>query len=145
MKRVLIATVAGGLAFFLLGGLIYEVILGGFYEANLGSATGVLRELPIWWALVVSQLGLGAVVTYVFLHADVATASDGLRTGAIFGLLFGIAMAFDLYAVTNWSNVTVAFVETFVTAVRIALGGAVIGWTLGIGSGTDEGATQDQL
>ena len=63
MKRVLIATVAGGLAFFLLGGLIYEVILGGFYEANLGSATGVLRELPIWWALVVSQLGLGAVVT----------------------------------------------------------------------------------
>ena len=100
MKRVLIATVAGGLAFFLLGGLIYEVILGGFYEANLGSATGVLRELPIWWALVVSQLGLGAVVTYVFLHADVATASDGIRTGAIFGLLFGIAMAFDLYAVT---------------------------------------------
>ena len=66
MKRVLIATVAGGLAFFLLGGLIYEVIPGGFYEANLGSATGVLREVPIWWALVVSQLGLAAVVTYVF-------------------------------------------------------------------------------
>ena len=45
---------------------------------------------------------LSAVVTYVFLHADVATASDGLRAGAIFGLLFGIAMAFDLYGVTNW-------------------------------------------
>ena len=136
MKRVLIATVAGGLTFFLLGGLMYGVILAGFYEANLGSATGVLRELPVWWALVVSQLGLAAVVTYVFLHAHVATASDGLKTGAIFGLLFGIAIAFDLYAVTNWSNVTVAFVEPFVTAVRMALGGAVIGWTLGMGRGT---------
>ncbi len=135
MKRMIIGTVAGGVAFFLLGGLIYVVILGGFYEANLGSATGVMREIPVWWAMVVSQLGLAAVVTYVFLHADVATAFDGLKTGAIFGLLFGIAMAFDLYAVTNWSNVTVAFVEPFVTAVRMALGGAVIGWTLGMGSG----------
>ena len=136
MKRFLIGTVAGGFALFLLGGLIYEVILGGFYEANLGSATGVLREVPIWWALVVSQLGLGAVLTYVFLHADVTTAADGLRTGAIFGILFGIAMAFDLYGVTNWSNITVAFVEPFVTTVRFALGGAVIGWTLGMGSDT---------
>lgn len=135
MKKMIIAIVAGGVAFFLLGGLIYVVILGGFYEANLGSATGVMREIPVWWALIVSQLGLAALVTYVFLHADVATALDGLKTGAIFGLLFGIAMAFDLFSVTNWSNVTVAFVEPFVTAVRMALGGAVIGWTLGMGSG----------
>ena len=137
MKRVLIATFAGGLAYFLLGGLIYVVILGGFYEANLGSATGVLREIPVWWAMIVSQLGLAALVTYVFLHADVATASEGLRAGAIFGLLFGIAMAFDLYGVTNWSNLTVAFVEPFVTTVRIALGGAVIGWALGLGKGRE--------
>ena len=134
MKKMIIGTVTGGIAFFLLGGLIYEVILGGFYRSNLGSATGVLRELPIWWAMVVSQLALAAVVTYVFLHAGVATASDGLKTGAIFGLLLGIAMAFDLYAVTNWSNTTVAFVEPLVSAVRTALAGAVIGWTLGIGS-----------
>lgn len=134
MKRMLMGTVAGGIALFLLGGLIYEVILGGFYEANLGSATGVLRELPIWWALVLSQLGLAALITYVFLHADVATAYDGLKTGVVFGLLFGIAMAFDLYGVTNWSNLTVALVEPFVTAVRMALGGAVIGWTLGMGA-----------
>ncbi len=134
MKKMLIGTVAGGVAFFLLGGLIYEVLLGGFYRANLGSATGVLRELPIWWAMVVSQLALAAVVTYVFLHANVATASDGLRTGAIVGLLLGITMSFDLYSVTNWSNMTVAFVEPFVWAVRTALAGAVIGWTLGMGS-----------
>ncbi len=136
MKKMLIGTVAGGVAFLLLGSLIYEVILGGFYRANLGSATGVLRELPIWWAMVVSQLALAAVVTYVFLHANVATASDGLRTGAIVGLLLGITMSFDLYSVTNWSNMTVAFVEPFVWAVRTALAGAVIGWTLGMGSGS---------
>ncbi len=133
MKKPLIATVAGGIAFLLLGGLIYQVILAGFYEANLGSAVGVMREMPIWWALGVGQLGLAAVVTYVFLRADVTTAMDGLKTGAIFGLLFGIALAFELYGVTNWSNLTVAFVEPFVTATRIGLGSAVIGWVLGMG------------
>lgn len=72
MKKMLIGTVAGGVAFFLLGGLIYEVVLGDFYRANWGSAAGVLRKLPMSWAMVVSQLGLAAVVTYEFLHAGVA-------------------------------------------------------------------------
>jgi len=133
MKKMLIGTIAGGVTFFLLGGLIYAVILADFYEANLGSATGVMRELPIIWAMVVSQLGMGAVVTWVFLHADVATALDGLKAGAIFGLLLGIAISFDLYSVTNWSNSTVAFFEPIVWVVRTALAGGAIGWTLGLG------------
>ena len=134
MKKMLIGTVVGGVTFFLLGGLIYAIILGDFYEANLGSATGVLRELPIMWAMVVSQLGMAAVVTYVFLLSDVASASNGLKTGAILGLLLGIAISFDLYSVTNWSNSTVAFVEPLVWVVRTSLAGAAIGWVLGRGS-----------
>ena len=47
MKKMIMGTVAGAVAFFLLGFLLYAVILGGFYEANLGSATGVMRELPV--------------------------------------------------------------------------------------------------
>ena len=131
MKRAILATVAGGVTFFVLGFVIYGVLLAGFYEANLGSATGVVRAVPVWWAMIVSQLGLAAVVTYVFLHADVGTALGGLKTGAVFGILFGTAMAFDLYAVTNWSKTIVAFVEPFVTASRMALAGSVIGWVLG--------------
>lgn len=134
MKKFFIGTIAGGIAFFLLGGLIYAVLLRDFYAANLGSATGVMRDLPILWAMVVSQLGMGALVTWLFLNVGVTTALDGLKTGAVFGLLFGIAVSLDLYSVTNWSNMTVALVEPFVTGGRIALVGAFIGWTLGWGS-----------
>ena len=63
MKKMLIVTVGGGLTLFLLGGLIYEVLLGGFYEASLESATGVMRGTPVWWALVASELVLGKVAT----------------------------------------------------------------------------------
>ncbi len=48
------------------------------------------------WAMIVSQLGMGAVVTYVFLLSDVSSASNGLKTGAIIGLLLGIAISLDL-------------------------------------------------
>lgn len=131
MKRLLLAIVAGGFTFLAVGGLIYAVLLAGFYEANLGSATGVMREVPIGWAMLISQLGMAALVTYVFVHVGVTSAAEGLKTGAVFGLLFGVAISFDLFAVTNWSNATVAFVEPVVTAVRVAVAGGVIGWALG--------------
>ena len=135
MKKTLIAIVAGAAVLFVLGGLIYGALLAGFYEANQGSAIGINREVPIWWATMVGELGFAALLTYVFRHGGVATASAGLRVGAIFGLLFGLALSFNLYGVTNWSNITVAFVEPFVTGVRVALAGAVIGWVLGKGTG----------
>jgi hypothetical protein len=133
MKQMLMATFVGGVAFFVLGFAMYELALGSFYEHNLGSATGVTRELPVAWALVVSQFGRAALVTLVFRYAGVTTLFQGLRTGAIFGFWLGVTVSFDLYAVTNWSNVTVALVEPLVTSLRTALAGAVIGWTLGRG------------
>lgn len=134
MNKTIMAIVAGAVTLFILGGLVYGALLAGFYEANLGSATGVAREVPIWWAVLVGELGFAALLTYVFRHGGISTASAGLRVGAIFGLLFGLALAFNLYGVTNWSTVTVAFVEPLVTAVRVSLAGAVIGWVLGRGS-----------
>ena len=130
MKNVILAILAGGIAFFVVGGIVYEVILGGFYEANLGSATGVNRDVPVFWALALSQFALAALVAYVFHYADVTTAGNGLKVGALFGLLLGIAISFNLYSVTNWSNAIVAFAEPVVSAVRVALVGSLMGWIL---------------
>ena len=130
LKRILSAVLVGAVAFFVLGILLYVVALGGFYESNLGSATGVVREIPVSWVLVVSQLGYAAMLLFVFHYAEVQSARSGLRVGAAFGLLFGLAFAMDLYAVTHWSNVNVALVEPLVTTARFALAGAVMGWVL---------------
>ncbi|NND02841.1 MAG: hypothetical protein HKN91_08640 [Acidimicrobiia bacterium] len=131
MKRIVLSVLTGTVALFVLGFLLYVVLLGGFYESNLGSATGVVREVPIPWAMVLAQLGLASMLTYVLVHADVTSALGGLKVGAVFGFLFGVAIAFDLFAVTNWSNVNVAFVEPFVTTVRLSIAGSAIGWVLG--------------
>ena len=130
MTRLLTAIGAGGASFFILGVLIYGVVLRDFYAGNLGSAIGVVREQPVWWALLLSQLGYAAMLTFVLTRAGVAGAVPGLKTGLVFGLVLGFAIAFDLYAVTNWSNVRVALVEPIVTAGRMATAGLVVGWAL---------------
>lgn len=134
IKRALPAVFAGTITLFVLGFLLYVVLLGGFYASNLGSATGVVREVPVPWAMIVAHLGLASLLTYVLVIKGVSSAVGGLKVGAILGLMFGVAVAFDLFAVTNWSNVNVAFVEPFVTATRLALAGAVVGWALGKGA-----------
>jgi hypothetical protein len=134
MKRALIATVAGGVAIFLLAALLDGLILVPVYKVNPGSATDVFREIPVLWALVLSHLGQAAIVTFLFMHAGVRTALDGLKVGAVFGLMLGVYVAFDLYAVTNLSSLPVPLVEVLVVCARIALAGAAIGWVLGVGS-----------
>ena len=47
------------------------------------------------------------------IESEIAHEVDGggqVTQLNFFGLLLGIAISFDLYGVTNWSNVTVAFV-----------------------------------
>lgn len=131
MTRIVLAIVTGSVVLFILGVLLYVVLLGGFYESNLGSATNVLRDVPIPWAMVVSHVALASLMTYVLVLAGAVGFRAGVKVGASFGLLFGVAIAFDLYAVTNWSNVTVAFAEPFVTALRLTVASGAIASVLG--------------
>lgn len=134
MEKLALGTVAGGIAYFLLGGLIYGSLLTGLYEANLGSATDVMRDTPIWGTLVFSQFTLGALVTYVLVLAKVDTLTGGLKTGAAFGLLLGLSISFDMYSVTNWMNLTAASVDSLVWMARVSLGAGGIGLVLGMGT-----------
>ena len=131
MNRMILAILIGSVVLFVLGVVLYVLLLGGFYEAHLGSATGVLREVPVGWAMVIAHLGSASMLAFVLVQAGVSSPADGLRVGGAFGLLFGVAVAFDLYAVTNWSVLPVPFVEPVVTATRLAVASAAMGWVLG--------------
>jgi hypothetical protein len=48
---------------YILGYLIFQVAVAGFYAANAGSATGVPREANLQWAVVLGTLSLAALLT----------------------------------------------------------------------------------
>ena len=130
-KRFMAATVAGGLVVFMVGGLIWGVLTAGFFEANQGSAVGVMRDTPDYVHLLLGQLVFGALLTVLIgKWAGVSGASAGLRIGATTGLLFGFAMDLTMFGVTNIQNITATLVDPFLVMVQLAIGGAVVGAVL---------------
>lgn len=130
-KSFALATVAGGVTLFVLGGLLYGLLLADFFESR--SAANTMRETPIWWALTIGELLLAALVTLIFGRwASISTPLGGLKAGAIIGLLLAAAINFTMFAVsTVFVDPTAGVVGAVVSAIRLGIGGAVIGLVLG--------------
>ena len=133
-KNRLLATLVGFIVLFLLGWLIYGMLLMDFYGNNSGSASGVMRadDEMIWWALILGNLFQAYLLVYIFGNwANITTFTDGLKAGAIIGLIMGLAFNFTMYGTSNIMNMTSALVDPFVSAVMMSITGGVVGFMLG--------------
>ena len=133
-KTRIMATLAGFVTLFLLGWLIYGMLLMDFYMSNSGTATGVMREESemVWWALIVGNVFQAYLLVYIFdKWTNITTFSSGLQAGAILGLILGFAMNLTMYGTSNMMNLTAALVDPFVSAVMMGITGGVMGYMLG--------------
>ena len=132
MNRTFIqATVAGAAALFVVGFLLFGLVLAGFYENNVGSATGVTKAPPEWLWLILSTLALAALLTLVLRWKGANDAATGAKAAAIVGLLFAMSVDFGSYSMTNVQNLTATLLDPIFSAGYMASGGAVIGIMLG--------------
>jgi hypothetical protein len=125
-QRIVLGTVVGGLVLFFLGYLTYGIVFAGFFEANAGSASGVTREPFNFVALAIGQLAWGAVLTLILGWSRVSSVAEGVKVGALAGLLFFLGIDFTLYATTNISNLMASLVDPILAAVLFAVTGAAI-------------------
>ena len=133
-KNRILATLVGFVVLFLLGWLLYGMLLMDFYQSNAGSATGVMRaeEDMVWWALIAGNLLQAYFLVYVFGNwANITTFGGGAKAGFILGLIVGFAINLNMYATSNLMNMTAALVDPFVSAVMMSITGGVIGVMLG--------------
>ncbi len=132
-KNFMMATLVGAVVLFVAGYLLYGLALAGFYESNVGSATGVMKETPEWLWLILSMVSFAAVITLVLGWAGAKDPASGFKIAAIFGLLMAVSVDFGQYSMTNLMNLTVTLVDPIVGAIHAGIGGAVIGMMLGKG------------
>jgi hypothetical protein len=129
-KDRIIATVVGFVVLFLLGWLFYGMLLMDFYSSNMGSALNVYRSdsKMIWWALIVGNICQAYLLVYIFGNwAKISSFSEGLKAGAIIGLILGISINFNMYATTNIMNLTSTLVDPIVSMVMMGITGGAIG------------------
>ena len=132
VKRLLVGTIAGGVALYATGYLIFVVIFGDFYAANVGSATGVDRTIQIQWAEALASLAYAALITFTMGNrSDAMSLGVGARTGAIVGFLLWLTADFVFYGATNIANLTRTIVDPMLEFVHGGIGGAVIAAALG--------------
>jgi len=127
MKRLLIGSIAGGVAIYILGYVFWEMVFADFFAANAGSAEGVPREEVILWASGLGTLLYAALVTMTIEARSGATSVvDGLKAGAIVGALVWGTADFIFFANFNLSNLNATIADIVLEAVRAGVGGAVI-------------------
>ena len=132
-NKILVGGVAGGIVFFLLGWLIWGLILAGYMAANSNQCIVRPMDQMIWWALILSDLCWGFLLAVVFSWSNTTGWMDGAKKGVIVGLLIGLLIDLYFYAAsTMFSNLTVILVDVLATAVMLAVGGAIIAWAMGM-------------
>ena len=134
-KKFLIGTVVGGIVLFFLGFIFYGIALAGFFESNMGSATGVSRgDDLIFWALILGNLSAAALLTYVFLlWAGINSFAAGMKGGFVIGLFWALSVDMILYATSNMMNLAAVFADVIVYTVMMTITGGVVGWVVGMG------------
>lgn len=132
MKRLLIGSIVGGVAIYILGYVIWEVVFADFFAANAGSAEGVPREAEIYWASGLGALLYAALLTMTIEARSGATSVvDGLKAGAIVGFLLWGTADFTFFGAFNLLNLNATIADTVLEAVRAGIAGAVIAAVLG--------------
>ncbi len=132
IKRLVIGSVVGTIALYLLGMLFWQVLFADFFAANAGSATGVDREAPIIWAAIVGTLFYAVLLTLALESGGGSKSlGGGLKTGIVVGALIWGTADFILYGYFNLSNLTGTIADTVLEGVRGGIAGAVIAITLG--------------
>ena len=125
-KQWVIGTVVGAIVVFASGWVLFETLLGSYYEANVGSATGVDKDPQVMWAVAVGALAYAALIIYA-MRGQAANMMSGMKVGAIVGFLMWVMADFTLFGIANLNNLTITIVDPLVELVRGGITGAVIG------------------
>ncbi len=140
-SKFITGSLVGGIVYFILGFVFYAILFEGFFEANSGSATGVMKTEMSWWPLILGNIALAALITYIFLHwASISTFATGLKGGAVIGFLMALGWDMIMYDTTNIMTLQGALFDVVIATVMAAITGGVIGAVLGMGSSTKTAA-----
>jgi len=130
-SKMLVGGLIGGIAFFLLGYLLYGLLFSDALAACT-SCQKPMEELnfPL---LGVGNLFVGLTISYIFSRwASVSTFMGGATAGATIGLLMSIGFSCISYATSAMYTGPMCLLYTIIIEVIMwGIAGGLIGWWLG--------------
>lgn len=125
--KILRGTVFGGIAFFLLGWLVYGILLMDYSSANYDQSIYRADGEMIWWALIASNLAIALLLTLILKWSGAKAITDGLKTGAILGFLLSLNINLSFYSMTTmFLHFSGLVVDVLVFTLMMAVIGLII-------------------
>jgi len=133
-NKILLGGVAGGIAFFFLGWVIYGMLFADLIAQHSNNSLMRPMEEFVWWAMIASNLVNAILLAIIMSWSNISGFGGGLKVGAIVGLLFGVSMDLSFYAMsTMYVDMTGIVIDVIAFTIMTGLSGGVIGWVMSMG------------
>ena len=130
-KRFVIGTTVGGIVLFVLGYVLFDLLLGSYMEsASTSEAASVQREAPHLWSIGLACLAYAALICYAIGRRGVTGAAGGAMVAAVVGFLLWATADLMMYAFTTLMTSTMVVVDPLLAIVHAGIAGAVIGFVV---------------
>ena len=130
-KKLVTGIVVGGITMFVVGYLIFDMAMAGFYETNGSASFGVGREATLWWAIALGTASLATLVTLCIGWSGAKNATQGFKVGGMVGFLVWFGVDLIIHGNSTVSTTILPLVDGLLEIVRTGIGGAVIASVLG--------------
>lgn len=135
MLKILVSALAGTVAYFLVGWLVFEGLLGKYISANTTQIEGFKKspEESSMALLVVSCAAYALLLSIIMgKWAHIHTFKEGAILGAVTGILIAIMTDTYWFSTSHFYNGPVPLLADVAAAgVTVGVMGGVIGWVLG--------------
>ncbi|MEI9943727.1 MAG: hypothetical protein WDN26_05845 [Chitinophagaceae bacterium] len=130
--KTLLGGLIAGIVSFLVGYLIYGVLLMDYFKSLTIPYEGLMKD-PVIWEIGIANLIWGMMLAYIFNLAGVRSFSKGLTAGFIIFFLSSLAHHLMTHATMNLSGYRIVVMDAACFGILGAVSGAVLGWWMGRG------------
>ena len=129
--KILRGTIFGGISYFLLGWVIYGILLMGFLSTNMNQCAARPDEM-IWWAIILSNFTAALMLTLFMKWYGAKGIIEGLKIGALFGFLYASTVGLSSWSMTTmYLKFAALILDVIASTVILAIVGMIIVLTWG--------------
>jgi hypothetical protein len=129
--KTIIAGIVTGIVGFLLGWLIWGLLLMDYNAKHMLQYPGLLKNPPDYLYIIIGSLSNGLLLAYIFKLSKIETAAKGAVAGLIISVLIAASVNAYFFASYNLIGRLSMLIDVISNAVYGAVLGAFLGWWLG--------------
>ena len=133
-KQFYFAAIGGAIASFLLGWVVYGILLMDFYKTNTTVYEGLMKDPPVLWAIFLAGLCSTTLLAWIFSKMGITSFMKGVTTALWIGFLLTAWYNLSSHAFMNLYTTKLMIGDLVISSLFTAVIGGIVAWILGMGN-----------